>query len=225
MTDKERILFLRKELTKHNHAYFVLDTSLISDFEFDKLSVELQQLEDRNPDLFDANSPTQRVGGTVLKEFKTINHKYKVLSLGNTYSSDDLYDFDIRLHKLTNDDFEYVCELKYDGVSISLTYENGTLLHALTRGDGEKGDDVTENVKTIKSIPLRLSGDYPASFEIRGEIFLPIASFEQMNEQREKEGLVKYANPRNTASGSLKLLDTKEVARRPATAWQLPPHV
>ena len=215
MTDKERILFLRKELTKHNHAYFVLDTPLISDFEFDKLSVELQQLEDRNPDLFDANSPTQRVGGTVLKEFKTINHKYKVLSLGNTYSSDDLYDFDIRLHKLTNDDFEYVCELKYDGVSISLTYENGTLLHALTRGDGEKGDDVTENVKTIKSIPLRLSGDYPASFEIRGEIFLPIASFEQMNEQREKEGLVKYANPRNTASGSLKLLDTKEVARRP----------
>ena len=215
MSDKERISFLRKELANYNHSYYVLDTHLISDIEFDKLLAELQQLEDRNPDLFDANSPTQRVGGTVLKDFKTINHKYRVLSLGNTYSSDDLYDFDIRLHKLTNDDFEYVCELKYDGVSISLTYENGKLLHALTRGDGEKGNDVTENVKTIKSIPLRLSGDYPASFEIRGEIFLPIASFEQMNEQREKEGLVKYANPRNTASGSLKLLDTKEFARRP----------
>ena len=215
MTDKERILFLRKELSKHNHSYYVLDTPLISDSEFDKLLLELQQLEDKSPDLFDINSPTQRVGGAVLDGFKTIKHKYRMLSLGNTYSSDDLHDFDTRLRKLTDDAFEYVCELKYDGVSISLTYENGQLVQALTRGDGTQGDDVTENVKTIKSIPLKLDGDYPTNLEIRGEIFLPIASLEQMNKQREKEGLVKYANPRNTASGSLKLLDTKEVNRRP----------
>ena len=197
-----------------------MDTPLISDFEFDKLLVELQQLEDRNPDLFDPNSPTQRVGGTVLDGFKTIKHKYRMLSLGNTYSSDDLHDFDTRLHKLTDDTFEYVCELKYDGVSISLTYENGQLIQALTRGDGTQGDDVTENVRTIKSIPLKLGGDdYPTNFEIRGEIFLPITGFEQMNKQREKEGLEQYANPRNTASGSLKLLDTKEVAKRPLDCY------
>ena len=219
MSDKERISFLRKELAEHNHSYYVLDTPLISDFEFDKSLVELQQLEARNPDLFDANSPTQRVGGTVLKGFKPVNHKYRMLSLGNTYSSDSLHDFETRLHKLTDDAFEYVCELKYDGVSISLAYKNGQLVQALTRGDGTQGDDVTENVKTIKSIPLKLNGDYPANFEIRGEIFLPIAGLEQMNKQREKEGLEQYANPRNTASGSLKLLDTKEVAKRPLDCY------
>ena len=214
MSDKERILFLRKELDEHNNSYYELDAPLISDFEFDKLLVELQQLEDRNQELFDPNSPTQRVGGTVSKGFKTIQHKYRVLSLGNTYSSDELYDFDTRLHKLTDDAFEYVCELKYDGVSVSLTYENGKLLQALTRGDGTQGDDVTANVRTIKSIPLKLSGDYPANFEIRGEIFLPIAGLEQINKQREKEGLEQYANPRNTASSSLKLHDPKEVSKR-----------
>ena len=170
MSDKERILFLRKELAEHNHSYYVLDTPIISDFEFDKLLAELQQLEDNNPDLFDANSPTQRVGSAVLDGFKTIKHKYRMLSLGNTYSSDDLFDFDTRLHKLTDDTFEYVCELKYDGVSISLTYENGQLVLALTRGDGTQGDDVTENVKTIRSLSLNLNGDFPEEFEIRGTI-------------------------------------------------------
>ena len=219
MNNKKRIQFLRKELAEHNHSYYVLDTPLISDFEFDKLLLELQQLEDKNPEFFDDNSPTQRVGGAVLDGFKTIKHKYRMLSLGNTYSSADLYDFEKRLHKLTDDTFEYVCELKYDGVSISLTYEDGKLRKALTRGDGTQGDDVTENVRTIRSIPLELSGDYPANFEIRGEIFLPIAGFEQMNKQREKDGLDQYANPRNTASGSLKLLDTKEVAKRPLDCY------
>ena len=146
MNQKERILFLQKELAKHNRLYYVLDTPLISDFEFDKLLLELQQLEDKNPALFDVNSPTQRVGGGVSKAFKSIEHKYRTLSLGNTYSSEELYDFDTRLHKLTDDLFEYVCELKYDGVSISLTYENGKLVQAVTRGDGTQGDDVTENV-------------------------------------------------------------------------------
>jgi len=219
MGDKERILFLLKELAEHNHSYYVLDTPLISDFEFDKLLDELQQLEDNNPDLFDANSPTQRVGGAVLEGFKTIQHRYRMLSLGNTYSTEDLHDFDARLRKLTDDDFEYVCELKYDGVSISLTYENGELVQALTRGDGMQGDDVTENVKTIKSIPLKLSGEYPLNFEIRGEIFLPLKGFAAMNKIREAEGLELYANPRNTASGSLKLLDSKQVAKRPLDCY------
>ena len=219
MSDKERISFLRKELVEHNNSYYVLDTPLISDFEFDKLLTELQQLEDINPDLFDPNSPTQRVGGTVSDGFKTVKHNYRMLSLGNTYSSDDLYDFDARLRKLSDQDFEYVCELKYDGVSISLTYENGELVQALSRGDGAQGDDVTANVRTIKSIPLKLKGDYPTNFEIRGEIFLPISGLQQMNKIRVEEGLVPYANPRNTASGSLKLLDANEVAKRPLDCY------
>jgi DNA ligase (NAD+) len=219
MNDKEKINFLRKELAEHNHSYYVLDTSTVSDFEFDKLLTELQQLEGENPDLFDLNSPTQRVGGAVLDGFKTIKHKYRMLSLGNTYSAEDLHDFDTRLRKLTDDDFDYICELKYDGVSISLTYENGELTQALTRGDGSQGDDVTENVKTIKSIPLKLKGDYPKSFEIRGEIFLPIAGLAQMNKIRVEQGLEPYANPRNTASGSLKMLDTKQVAKRPLDCY------
>ena len=219
MNDKEKINFLRKELAEHNHSYYVLDTPTISDFEFDKLLTELQQLEGENPDLFDLNSPTQRVGGAVLDGFKTIKHKYRMLSLGNTYSAEDLHDFDTRLRKLTDDDFDYICELKYDGVSISLTYENGELTQALTRGDGSQGDDVTENVKTIKSIPLKLKGDYPKIFEIRGEIFLPIAGLAQMNKIRVEQGLEPYANPRNTASGSLKMLDTKQVAKRPLDCY------
>ena len=219
MKIKERIDFLRKELAEHNHSYYVLDTSTISDFEFDKLLQELVKLEDENPEFFDSTSPTQRVGGGVIDGFKTVAHKYRMLSLGNTYSEEDLYDFDTRLHKLTDQEIEYVCELKYDGVSISLTYENGDLTQALTRGDGAQGDDVTANVKTIKSIPLKLKGDYPANFEIRGEIFIPIKGLEKMNKLRAEVGLEPYANPRNTASGSLKLLDANEVSKRPLDCY------
>jgi len=219
MKSEERIAFLRKELSAHNHAYYVNDASVISDFEFDQLLSELQELENHHPDLFDENSPTQRIGGEVLEGFTAVKHNYRMLSLGNTYSAEDLHDFDVRINKLTDDDFEYVCELKYDGISISLTYENGELIQALTRGDGTQGDDVTANVKTIKSIPLKLKGDCPEKFEIRGEIFLPIAGLAQMNEIRIEQGLEPYANPRNTASGSLKLLDTKEVAKRPLDCY------
>ena len=219
MKINERIDFLRKELAEHNHSYYVLDTSIISDFEFDKLLQELVKLEDENPEFFDATSPTQRVGGGVIDGFKTVAHKYRMLSLGNTYSEEDLHDFDTRLHKLTDQEIEYVCELKYDGVSISLTYENGDLTQALTRGDGTQGDDVTENIRTIKSIPLKLKGDYPANFEIRGEIFIPIKGLEKMNKLRNEEGLEPYKNPRNTASGSLKLLDANEVSKRPLDCY------
>ena len=219
MKIKERIDFLRKELAEHNHSYYVLDTSTISDFEFDKLLKELVKLEDENPEFFDSTSPTQRVGGGVIDGFKTVAHKYRMISLGNTYSEEDLHDFDTRLHKLTDQEIEYVCELKYDGVSISLTYKNGELTQALTRGDGTQGDDVTANIRTIKSIPLKLKGDYPASFEIRGEIFIPIKGLEKMNKLRIEEGLEPYANPRNTASGSLKLLDANEVSNRPLDCY------
>ena len=219
MKINERIDFLRKELAEHNHSYYVLDTSTISDFEFDKLLKELVKLEDENPEFFDSTSPTQRVGGRVTDGFKTVAHKYRMLSLGNTYSEEDLYDFDRRLHKLTDYEIEYVCELKYDGVSISLTYENGDLTQALTRGDGTQGDDVTANVRTIKSIPLKLKGDYPSNFEIRGEIFIPVKGLEKMNKLRNEEGLEPYKNPRNTASGSLKLLDANEVSNRPLDCY------
>ena len=219
MKINERIGFLRKELAEHNHSYYVLDTSIISDFEFDKLLQELVKLEDENPEFFDSTSPTQRVGGGVIDGFKTVAHKYRMLSLGNTYSEEDLHDFDTRLHKLTDQEIEYVCELKYDGVSVSLTYENGDLTQALTRGDGAQGDDVTANVRTIKSIPLKLKGDYPANFEIRGEIFIPIKGLEKMNKLRTEEGLEPYKNPRNTASGSLKLLDANEVSNRPLDCY------
>ena len=219
MKSQERIAFLRKELSAYNHSYYVNDAPVISDYDFDQLLFELQQLEDNHPDLFDANSPTQRVGGEVLEGFTAVKHNYRMLSLGNTYSAKDLHDFDVRINKLTDDNFEYVCELKYDGISISLTYENGELTQALTRGDGTQGDDVTVNVKTIKSIPLKLKGDFPEKFEIRGEIFLPIAGLNSMNVMRVQQGLEPYANPRNTASGSLKLLDTKEVAKRPLDCY------
>ena len=219
MKIKERIDLLRKELAEYNHSYYVLDTSIISDFEFDKLLQELVKLEDENPEFFDSTSPTQRVGGRVTDGFKTVAHKYRMLSLGNTYSEEDLYDFDRRLHKLTDYEIEYVCELKYDGVSISLTYENGDLTQALTRGDGTQGDDVTANVRTIKSIPLKLKGDYPSNFEIRGEIFIPVKGLEKMNKLRNEEGLEPYKNPRNTASGSLKLLDANEVSNRPLDCY------
>ena len=219
MNVKQRIDFLRKEISKHNNSYYVLDKSVISDFEFDTLLHELRELEQKYPQYFDLNSPTQKVGGDVLDGFKSVAHKYKMLSLGNTYSSEDLFLFDKRIKKLVENSFKYVCELKYDGVSISLTYKNGELIQALTRGDGVKGDDVTLNVKTIKSIPLKLEGKYPEEFEIRGEIFIPITAFKKMNQQRIEEGFDPYANPRNTASGSLKLLDVNEVSKRPLECY------
>tara|TARA_B100000475_G_C15023967_1_gene325319 strand:- start:752 stop:2740 length:1989 start_codon:yes stop_codon:yes gene_type:complete len=215
MNDKERIYFLRKEIDLHNHSYYVEDSPKISDFEFDILLNELIQLEKKHPELFDINSPTQRVGASLVDSFETINHTYPMLSLGNTYSEDDLIDFDNRIRKLISSDFDYVCELKFDGVSISLNYENGKLINAITRGDGKKGDNVISNVRTIKSIPLQLTGDFPQKFEIRGEIFIPIDDFKKLNTERIKHNLEPFSNPRNTASGSLKMLDSSDVAKRP----------
>lgn len=215
MKIKQRIYYLRDEINKHNHRYYVLDKPIITDFEFDMLLKELESLEKENPQYYDSNSPTNRVGVDSLESFNSFNHKYPMLSLGNTYSNDDLIDFDKRIKKLTNNEISYTCELKYDGVSISLTYKDGILFRALTRGDGVKGDDVTSNIKTIKSIPLKLKGSFPKLFEIRGEVFIPLDLFDKMNRERISENLDPYANPRNTASGSLKLLDSKEVAKRP----------
>lgn len=215
MNVQDRIVFLRSELQQHNYNYYVLDKPTISDFEFDMLLNELIDLEKQNPQYYDSNSPTQRVGGELIKSFDTVAHEYRMLSLGNTYSAEELVDFDKRITKLVETDIEYVCELKYDGVSISLKYENGELKQALTRGNGTHGDDVTVNVKTINSIPLKLKGDYPSKFEIRGEIFLPHEGFDQMNEKRIANDLEPFANPRNAASGSVKMQDSKEVAKRP----------
>ncbi|MFL2569488.1 MAG: NAD-dependent DNA ligase LigA [Flavobacteriales bacterium] len=215
MNVQDRIVFLRSELQQHNHNYYVLDKPTISDFEFDMLLNELIDLEKQNPQFYDANSPTQRVGGELIKSFDTVAHEYRMLSLANTYSAEELVDFDKRITKLVETDIEYVCELKYDGVSISLKYENGELKQAITRGNGTHGDDVTVNVKTINSIPLKLNGDYPSKFEIRGEIFLPHEGFDQMNEKRIANDLEPFANPRNAASGSVKMHDSKEVAKRP----------
>ena len=219
MNDIERINSLRTELDYHNHCYYVKDLPEISDFEFDSLLNELINLEQRYPQYFDVNSPTQRVGSSLVDGFETIEHKYPMLSLGNTYSEEDLIDFDNRINKLISTDFEYVCELKYDGVSISLNYKNGKLVSAITRGDGKKGDNVISNVRTIKSIPLNLKGDYPSNFEIRGEIFIPLKEFNELNMQRGKENLESFSNPRNTASGSLKMLDSSDVARRPLDCY------
>ncbi|MGC6470868.1 MAG: NAD-dependent DNA ligase LigA [Flavobacteriales bacterium] len=219
MEDSNRIQFLRDTLRHHNHNYYVLDKPTISDFEFDKLLEELILLEQKHPSLYDVNSPSQRVGGELIKSFKTVAHRYRMLSLGNTYSAEELHEFDKRITKLVETDIEYVCELKYDGVSISLTYEDGLLVQALTRGNGLKGDDVTANVKTINSIPLKLSGDFPNRFEIRGEIFMRHQGFEAINDIRQSQGLEPFANPRNAASGSLKMQDSKEVAKRPLDCY------
>lgn len=215
MTDKETIGVLREELRQHNYNYYVLDNPTISDFEFDLKLKKLQELENKHPELFDANSPTQRVGGAVTKNFETVAHEYGMYSLDNSYSKEDLLDWETRIKKLVDGDIQYTCELKYDGASISLTYENGRLTKAVTRGDGIQGDNVTANVKTIKSIPLQLKGDYPQKFDIRGEIVLPFEGFNRMNEERIEIGEEPYRNPRNTASGSLKLQDSTEVAKRP----------
>ena len=215
MDAKSRIDVLRKELSAHNYAYYLLDKPTISDFEFDKLLEELIALENVHPEFFDPNSPSQRVGGGVNKQFETVKHKHPMLSLGNTYSEDELRDFDKRIQKIISEPYSYVCELKYDGVSISLHYENGMLKRALTRGDGTQGDDVTSNVRTIKSIPLKLQGNPPTEFEIRGEIFLPHTGFNVMNQDRKSAGQDPFANPRNAASGTLKMLDSSVVAKRP----------
>lgn len=216
MSIQETIQALRNELNQHNYNYYVLDNATISDYDFDVKLKELQDLEDKNPEFFDENSPTQRVGGTITKNFKTIAHQYRMYSLDNSYSKEDLEDWQNRIQKvLGNVDLQYTCELKYDGASISITYENGKLVQALTRGDGFQGDDVTNNIKTIKSIPLQLKGNYPDKFDIRGEIILPYAGFEKMNQELIEIGETPYSNPRNTASGSLKLQDSAEVAKRP----------
>lgn len=215
MTIKEKINQLREELHQHNYNYYVLDAPVISDFEFDQLLKQLQHLEEQHPEFFDPNSPTQRVGGAVTKNFQTVVHEFPMHSLDNSYSEEDLLDWEKRIKKLVDGHIQYTCELKYDGASMNLTYENGTLTKAVTRGDGSQGDDVTNNVKTIRSVPLKLKGDYPPKFHIRGEIILPLTGFAKMNEERLEAGEEPYANPRNTASGSLKLQDSAEVARRP----------
>jgi len=207
---------LRDELNQHNYNYYVLDNPTISDFEFDQKLKQLQELESRHPEFFDDNSPTQRVGGTITKNFQTVVHDYRMYSLDNSYSKEDVIDWENRIQKvLGNVPLQYTCELKYDGASISITYENGKLKRAVTRGDGFQGDDVTNNIKTIKSIPLQLKGNFPDRFDIRGEIVLPFEGFEKMNQELIEIGETPYSNPRNTASGSLKLQDSSEVAKRP----------
>lgn len=210
------ITSLRNELNEHNYNYYVLDNPTISDFEFDQKLKQLQELETQHPEFFDLNSPTQRVGGSITKNFETVVHQNRMFSLENSYSKEDLTEWENRIQRvLGNVDVEYVCELKYDGASISITYQNGKLLRAVTRGDGFQGDDVTNNIKTIKSVPLQLKGNYPPKFDIRGEIILPFAGFEKMNKELIDIGETPYSNPRNTASGSLKLQDSSEVAKRP----------
>lgn len=215
MSIKQQIDQLRKELNEHNYNYYVLDNASISDYEFDIKLKELQVLELKHPEFYDANSPTQRVGGEVVKSFETIPHEYRMYSLDNSYSKEDLQDWESRLKKMIDGEIQYTCELKYDGASISLTYENGILVKAVTRGDGFQGDNVITNIRTIKSVPLQLKGDFPEKFDIRGEIVLPFEGFNKMNEERIEIGEEPYRNPRNTASGSLKLQDSAEVAKRP----------
>lgn len=216
MNTKQLIENLRKELEQHNYNYYVLDNPTISDFEFDQKLKQLQELENQNPDFFDENSPTQRVGGSITKNFVTIQHKNRMYSLDNSYSKEELLDWENRIQKiLGNVPLEYTCELKYDGASISITYENAKLKRAVTRGDGFQGDEVTNNIKTIKSVPLQLKENFTDEFEIRGEIILPLKGFEKMNQELIEIGETPYSNPRNTASGSLKLQDSSEVAKRP----------
>lgn len=213
---KQTIGDLVKRINDHNYRYYMLADPIISDYEFDMLLEKLTKLETEFPELKQPDSPTLRVGGTVVSEFKSFPHTYPMLSLANTYSEAELRDFDARIQKLVDGKLEYVCELKFDGLSISLTYDKGLLTRALTRGDGERGDDVTTNIMTIRSIPLRLVGEgYPDLFEVRGEIILPHPGFEKMNQERIEIGETPFANPRNAAAGSIKLQDSSEVARRP----------
>lgn len=216
MDIQNTIQTLREELNQHNYNYYVLDEALISDYDFDLKLKQLQELENQYPEYFDENSPTQRVGGAITKNFQTVAHQQRMYSLDNSYSKEELLDWEKRIQKVLGDvPLEYTCELKYDGASISITYENGILKRAVTRGDGFQGDDVTNNIKTIKSVPLKLKGNFPEKFDVRGEIILPFAGFEKMNQELIEIGETPYSNPRNTASGSLKLQDSAEVAKRP----------
>lgn len=216
MTIKEKIEALRRELREHNHKYYVLASPTISDYEFDLKLKELQALEEQHPEFMDATSPTMRVGGAVTKNFETVVHEHRMYSLDNSYSKEELLDWEKRVLRILGDSaVSFTCELKYDGASISLTYENGELVRGVTRGDGFQGDDVTANIRTIKSVPLKLQGDFPSKFDIRGEIVLPIDGFAKMNEERINNGEDPYMNPRNTAAGSLKLQDSSLVAERP----------
>jgi DNA ligase (NAD+) len=213
---KEQMDALVKELNQHNYNYYVLAQPTISDYDFDLKLKQLEALEKEHPEYQDENSPTQKVGGDITKKFVTVKHRWPMLSLGNTYSEQDLRDFDDRIRKAIGNDFEYVCELKFDGLSINLTYENGKLLQAVTRGDGTKGDKVTTNIRTIQKIPKVLKGSgYPDNFDIRGEIFMHRAAFERLNTERLEKNEVPYANPRNFAAGTVKLQDSSEVAKRP----------
>ena len=216
---KDQIESLRRELEQHNYNYYVLSSPVISDMDFDAKMNQLQELEDAHPEFFDPNSPTQRVGSDIAAGFNQVSHVYPMLSLGNTYSQGEVSDFYDRVRRGLNEDFELVCELKYDGTSISLTYEDGLLVRAVTRGDGDKGDDVTNNVKTIRSIPLRLHGVYPPAFEIRGEILMPWSVFDGLNREREEQEEQLFANPRNAASGTLKMQNSKIVASRKLDAY------
>ena len=220
MTEQDLIIALREELHRHNYNYYVLNAPEISDKEFDDKMRQLQDLEKLHPEMADPNSPTMRVGSDLSKDFKQVYHQYPMLSLGNTYSESEVTDFYNRVKELLgNEEFEICCELKFDGTSISLVYENGQLIQAVTRGDGEKGDDVTDNVKTIRSIPLVLHGDYPQRFEIRGEILMPWVVFEELNREREAREEPLFANPRNAASGTLKLQNSSVVASRKLDAY------
>ena len=220
MNEKERIAWLRNELHRHNYNYYVMNSPVISDIEFDKMMRELQDLEAKHPDMYDPNSPSVRVGSDLTKEFEQVEHRYPMLSLGNTYSEGEVREFYERVSKSLNEDFEICCEMKFDGTSISLTYEDGRLVRAVTRGDGVKGDDVTANVKTIRTIPLVLNGDgYPKNFEIRGEILMPWTVFEELNREREMREEPLFANPRNAASGTLKSQNSAVVASRKLDAY------
>lgn len=217
---KNRLLELRQLLHQYNYEYYVLSQPTISDYEFDMMLKELQQLESEYPDLYDPTSPTNRVGSDISTDFKQVKHSFPMLSLGNTYSQEEVIDFLNRAKKLVPEDMEIVCELKYDGTSISLTYEDGMLVRAITRGDGEQGDDVTANVKTIRTIPLRLQGqDFPKTMEVRGEVLMPWNVFERLNQEREEQEESLFANPRNAASGTIKLQNSKEVSRRKLDAY------
>ncbi len=218
-TTKKRIQELRNQLHYHNHQYYIQNHPVIADKEYDKLMDELIKLESDNPELFDPNSPSVKVGSDLNIEFTQIPHAYPMLSLGNTYSEGELRDFYNRVEKLAGQQVSYVCELKFDGTAISLIYENGKLISGITRGDGEKGDDVTQNIRTIKTIPLVLSGDYPVRFEIRGEIFITHKGFEEMNRERAEAGEELFANPRNAAAGSIKLQNSSLVAKRPLDCY------
>jgi len=211
---KNRMDALTKELNEHNYNYYVLSEPCISDYEFDQLLKELERLENDHPEFATKNSPTSRVGGDITKRFETITHRFPMLSLSNSYSKEEIADFESRARKLVEGDIEFICELKYDGCAIGLTYQNGELVRAVTRGDGTKGEDVTTNIRTINTIPLQLHGDFPGDFEIRGEIYLSLERFRLLNKKRQEEGEPEYMNPRNTASGTLKLLDSAIVAER-----------